>query len=258
MITLTISYISLVAAEPAGTGARIAFPKATSGAGHKHVLEIFLTRGGTTTQLTSGSRIGLEITENNAPVNLKTPAGLPMGGRVFSIADASGGGPYTLKSNADLLKASGPAQAVLHVHGGTFAAKSPLTPSQYKNKFWDIDGKSRQLTDNVQWTLPTLGKYSYALDIDGTRTQLLSGDELTFTNDDVPRKYFKDNGTGFVEMTDADYLYDLVDPAPAKRPRPKTPYVGPGPAPNPPGVLNAPSDVQFGGGDLPLCPVGEP
>ena len=246
MITLTITYIALVQENLAQDGATIAFPK------EGHGLEIFL--GGQ--QLKSGASISLEVTENGGvPVDLGKTRGLPMRGRVLSIEDlADGGGPYVLRPDNELIPDL--AQTILRVHGGRFDVMDPHTASQYRNETWKIrPGREQQVTDRVRWTLDTDAKYAYALIIDGRRERLSPDAQLEFTNDDQPKKYFYDNGQGEAELLDVHDLYKLVTPRPLKRPTPKTPYKGPFIPPGPAAERGA---VVFGGGDLPLCPVGEP
>lgn len=241
MIAVTIHYIAMVAPNDDDTGARVAFPKA------KHTLRIW--RNGTPHG--SGRNIRLQITRGGAEVKPRT-RGLPMGGRVMSIAAAAGGGPYRLQSTADLLK--GAAQAVLELHGGSFLGRPPQSVSRYRDTFWDIGGDSRQLTDTVKWTSDPVGDDTYTLIVDGTSTPLADGDQLEFANHDAAHKEFEDgDGDGLVEITDTDELYKLVHPSPVTRPRPVH------------AVLPAPIDSPMGkppegpaGGDLPLCPVGEP
>lgn len=247
MITVTISYISFIEKNAAGTGARVAFPK------QGHELKIFRNK----TQIAAGENISLVVTNGGGAANTGAVTGLPMGGRVMSVHGVAGGGPYSLLPDSELLAAAGPAQAVLRLPGGTWTALDPITKSRYKDAYWSIGGKLRQLTDTVQWTIPYQNTFQYSLVVDGVAIALANHDVLTFTNDDDPGNVFQPNLAHEVELTELHYIYGLVTPAPASRPIPATPALAPTPAPAAaPGV-----PVVFDGDfipDQPLCPVTQP
>lgn len=252
MIQMTFKYISLVAAET--SGARIAFPK------QKHNLEIFLSSGGATTQLTSGADIRFIVEKNKVPQSLGAPGGTPIGGRVVSLGGVLGGGPYTLNSTSTLTGAGGKAQAVLDLHGGTFSPEDAKDGDPYNDSYWTFGtgaaAKTQQLTDTLVWTTPYDGALEYFLEIDGARYALGDQDQLLFSNDDTITKKVSTDANGDVILPELALLYDFVTPAPSNKYIPTTAFVA---TPQPVHTAGAPAGAPPAppSPDMPLCPVGQ-
>lgn len=242
MITVVIHYISLI--EPVhGTHlSRVTFPSG----GH----ELHIYRNGHYEEALSGDEMALEITDSDdKPVEGLAPAPLPIGEPVLSLGKATDNeGRLKGKPTDDLLDNplfGGPdARTVLHLPGGEFTAQLPTSPTAYADSVWEFATKARtysqKLTDTVSWTLELKPSWTCSLRIDKRIRAILAHTEtLTFTNLDHRQKPFPVKNERAV-MNEVRWLYRCLDPQPAQQPDATT------------GIRTT------HGGELPLCPVGEP
>jgi hypothetical protein len=259
VIKLYIQYICVIQRETDGY-ARIAFPSK----GHK--LKVY--RNEIETDGISGDEMVLEIRDASKAPQFPgpKPAAERIGDRVLKISDVTKQ-TSRLRDNRDLLKKplglfKARAQSVLAVPGGRFVQQAPATNSPYKDATWSFDTStgvhSQQLTDTVLWEVDFVADCTYTLVVDGLpKARLVDGETLTFANlEEAAKKEFEKKGA-VVEMKDVVWMYDLVNPEPKRKPHataqalaPTVGRVAPWFDPARPGMLS--------GGDLPLCPVGEP
>ena len=243
MITIRIQYVALIEPVPGTVLSRVSFPA------RGHDLHVY--RNGHRDKDLEGKTIALEFTDAaDQPVLPAAQAPFPIGGRVLRISLATGGANLKSKSTKELLKnpiLGGPdAQTVLYLPGGTFASKDPVSPSVYANEEWTfhLEGGKKHtqlLTDTVEWTIAPDPSWKCSVRVDDDIEAVLAHTEtLQFTNTDNPSQPFPIKNNAAV-LEEVEWLYELFDP--------KLPVVA---------AVTPMKPIAWLGGDLPLCPVGEP
>jgi hypothetical protein len=262
MIRVYIQYISVVQYDGNDQSWRVAFPSK----GHK----LSVLRNGIEDEGLNGTDIVLEVSprSNANPAAPPGPAAItPIGGRVLKLSEVTKETSY-LRKNKDLLKNpfgvfKSRARTVLQLQRGNFSSCDPATTNKYADATWtfgtEAGAHAQQLTDTVVWEIEYTGDYTYTVVVEGKpKARLVDNETLTFMNLDTDKKDFPKKGEQ-VEMKDVEWLYDLVEPEPARKPRGRAGVMEMAPA-----LTLTPAiakDVELGmlsGGDLPLCPVGEP